>query len=329
MFRTLAGTVASGKSQKPALDDALRTTRRSLKSSSGYRGVHVYGKGWAACIRKDKREMRVGVFDTAEKAARAHDAAARLAFGSHALLNFPETGEQNAQTKEVEDPTFNKLLAGTPIPKEEFEAYLVRMSTEPPPPPPETPVLFPQGPCTTCGRNARELVDGNLRCGYHTGRFRPPGTSARAQARAAANAAATAALASAPCNHGFDPTKCPVCDAATSDALGTYIRGGPRETPAGWIDLGLPGGGAQAGGAPAQWVDLGPPGGAPAPTPSSGAAPTRAQARAATRAGIAARFTLPGEAPTPALGDAAPPPVPAPGTNGVAFVWSQDTSKTS
>lgn len=61
--------------------------------ASGYRGVEKhYGrkKPWRARIVKDGRPRYLGIFETAEAAARAYDAAAKEHYGEFARLNFPD-----------------------------------------------------------------------------------------------------------------------------------------------------------------------------------------------------------------------------------------------
>lgn len=61
---------------------------------SGFRGVQppcpAHGeRSWVAKISVGNQRRRLGVFPTAELAARAYDAAARLHHGEFAVLNFP------------------------------------------------------------------------------------------------------------------------------------------------------------------------------------------------------------------------------------------------
>jgi hypothetical protein len=62
-------------------------------NTSGYRGVHWRKdvQKWRAWIRVDYRGWHLGLFDTAEEAAHAFDAAALQLFGDYAgYLNFPQ-----------------------------------------------------------------------------------------------------------------------------------------------------------------------------------------------------------------------------------------------
>lgn len=61
-------------------------------STSGYKGVSWNKKSrkWQAQIAKDKKPYYLGLFDTAEAAARAYDAKARELFGEFAKPNFAQ-----------------------------------------------------------------------------------------------------------------------------------------------------------------------------------------------------------------------------------------------
>lgn|SRR3990167_4423269 len=59
-------------------------------STSGYKGVSWYPpyNRWCAKIKKDRRSITLGYFDTAELAARKYDQAAIELFGAFARTNF-------------------------------------------------------------------------------------------------------------------------------------------------------------------------------------------------------------------------------------------------
>lgn len=67
--------------------------RRSLSTKSGFRGVRLHTDmvRWAAYICLKEHKFRpLGLYETAEDAAQAYDAAARKYHGGFAYLNFPE-----------------------------------------------------------------------------------------------------------------------------------------------------------------------------------------------------------------------------------------------
>lgn len=70
----------------------VMNTDLRCSNTSGYKGVswsRVSGK-WEARIRRDERQIYLGLYPTAEDAARAYDAKARELFGDVAALNFPD-----------------------------------------------------------------------------------------------------------------------------------------------------------------------------------------------------------------------------------------------
>jgi hypothetical protein len=89
--------VASG-SQNQANRGPSRT------NAVGFKGVHRNGKKWQAAVRVATKSVYLGVFDTAEEAARAYDAAAVTAFGEYAWLNFPTAGTHRARDAREEEP---------------------------------------------------------------------------------------------------------------------------------------------------------------------------------------------------------------------------------
>lgn len=57
-------------------------------NTSGYRGVHLKGKKYAASMQSDGVKMYFGVFSTPEEAAREYDIQARKLHGEFASTNF-------------------------------------------------------------------------------------------------------------------------------------------------------------------------------------------------------------------------------------------------
>jgi hypothetical protein len=58
-------------------------------NTSGFKGVGKHRGRWRATIRKDRVFYHIGLYDTAEAAARAYDKKALEFFGEFAYLNFP------------------------------------------------------------------------------------------------------------------------------------------------------------------------------------------------------------------------------------------------
>lgn len=108
MHREVLGLESEDKRQVDHRDqDTLNNTRKNLRvasrsenqhntrghadGSSGYKGVHWHSarNSWVARIYVNGGEQHLGVFDSAEEAARAYDAAARKHHGEFAYLNLP------------------------------------------------------------------------------------------------------------------------------------------------------------------------------------------------------------------------------------------------
>ncbi len=60
-------------------------------TKSGYKGVYAYGRRWAAVVRENGGQQRLGTFDTSDEAARAYDAylVAQAGGDVNAAVNFP------------------------------------------------------------------------------------------------------------------------------------------------------------------------------------------------------------------------------------------------
>lgn len=77
----------------------LANGRLRINNSSGFKGVtppNRWGR-YRALIFVDYKQIHLGMFDSAELAARAYDDAARRHFGYFARVNFPRPDEQGCR----------------------------------------------------------------------------------------------------------------------------------------------------------------------------------------------------------------------------------------
>ncbi|MBO9380060.1 hypothetical protein GG804_25150 [Sphingomonas histidinilytica] len=72
-----------------------RNTALSRRSRTGFKGVLPRRGAFRAYGTVQGKHHHIGMFSTAEDAARAYDAFARQCFGEFACLNFPDPGEQS------------------------------------------------------------------------------------------------------------------------------------------------------------------------------------------------------------------------------------------
>lgn len=75
---------------RPATRKQQQANRgKQVNNSSGFKGVHRYPHGkWRAQLTQDGKRVHIGMYDTAEEAARAYDEKARLTWGEFASTNF-------------------------------------------------------------------------------------------------------------------------------------------------------------------------------------------------------------------------------------------------
>jgi hypothetical protein len=77
-----------------SLEEALSRTRSKLAEPKGFRGVTAYrdGRRWLSCVylENSRKRIHLGIFATAEEAARAHDQAV-VEMGLNKPLNFPRS----------------------------------------------------------------------------------------------------------------------------------------------------------------------------------------------------------------------------------------------
>ena len=63
-------------------------SNRQWKSNTGYKGVRLFKNKWGARIQVKGERKFLGLFNTAEEAAKAYDVAAMELHGEFANLNF-------------------------------------------------------------------------------------------------------------------------------------------------------------------------------------------------------------------------------------------------
>lgn len=79
-----------GNLRSATVGQNMANSKMLSSNTSGYRGVswHAQRRRWVAYIKHEQRTRYLGLFDSAEDAARAYDAAAQVLHGEFASLNF-------------------------------------------------------------------------------------------------------------------------------------------------------------------------------------------------------------------------------------------------
>lgn len=70
-----------------ATNQQNQMARHVVVGKSGYKGVHKHGKKWRAQIKYNGKLVRLGSYETPERAAKAYDQAAKALFGEWGVLN--------------------------------------------------------------------------------------------------------------------------------------------------------------------------------------------------------------------------------------------------
>jgi hypothetical protein len=106
---------AKSKTEDVEPADGSRATTRS-----GYRGVYPYGKRWAAVITVNRKQQRIGVFDTALEAAHAYDNAVRATGGVDVAraLNFAAPAVPDTLR-----PFIERIARGEAMNRADFAAF--------------------------------------------------------------------------------------------------------------------------------------------------------------------------------------------------------------
>ncbi len=84
--------------------DNARNKKISASNSSGYKGVRRFGRKWEAFYKTEYGQTHIGMFKSAEDAAKAYDMYTRQAFGEFASCNFPSlSADEQARIQRVID----------------------------------------------------------------------------------------------------------------------------------------------------------------------------------------------------------------------------------
>lgn len=86
----------AGDTPQPTESSSTSAGSRALPATrSGFKGVHTYGKRWAAVAYVSGKRQRLGIYDTPEEAAKAYDQHLIARSGDpRAAVNFPHDLDQ-------------------------------------------------------------------------------------------------------------------------------------------------------------------------------------------------------------------------------------------
>ena len=104
----------------PVLDNAEPVKTGNSATRSGYRGVYPYGKRWAAVVSVNRKQVRLGTYDSPVDAAKAYDLAVKATGGEtgHRQLNFGEP-----TIPDVLQPYIDRLARGEAFSRAEFAEF--------------------------------------------------------------------------------------------------------------------------------------------------------------------------------------------------------------
>lgn len=104
----------------PVLDNAEPVMTGNSATRSGYRGVYPYGKRWAAVVSVNRKQVRLGTYDSPVAAAKAYDLAVKANGGetTNRPLNFGEP-----TTPAVLQPYIDRLARGEAFSRAEFAEF--------------------------------------------------------------------------------------------------------------------------------------------------------------------------------------------------------------
>jgi len=91
---------------------AVASRMRKSSSRAGYTGVYKENRRFRAVISKDRRSIHIGMYATAEEAARAYNLKSIELFGPHGKLNVvPQLPHATSGEEEAGNPAVSRLFS--------------------------------------------------------------------------------------------------------------------------------------------------------------------------------------------------------------------------